>query len=101
MHTCLIETGVLSECSSLYVFVYVCSDVSLHMLTTSCVLFIHYRGARVNVFFMFTKMSNVLSVEIMLGGHTEGRALADELAGEDFRKIVSSNAKRKEDVTHC
>ena len=71
----------------------VCNDVPLHMLTTSCLLFIDYRGAHVNVFFMFTEVSNVFSVEPMPGGCV----LADEVDAPTSSEDVKKSPTGKEE----
>ena len=91
----LIDVPPTPQCSSLYFSFMVVSALMyyLHMLTATCVLFIHYRSARVNVFFMFTKVSNVFSVKHMPGGHTESKALAVEVAE---RRLSQNSQQRRE-----
>ena len=83
VNACMIETAVLSECSSLYfLFVVVCAlMVFLHMSRLQLVCFSFTIEAQMSTSFSSSPQCQMcFQSNSCLAAHTEGKALVDEVA---------------------
>ena len=73
----------------------VCNDVSLHMLTSTCVLSFTIEVHVSTSSSCSPKCQMCFSVKLMPGGHTEGKALADEVAGRGRSQNSQQRREKK------